>query len=219
MAWDGGSSPLTRGKLCEVEDTDAPARLIPAHAGKTLSGLGGHGLSPAHPRSRGENRLCDTCESFASGSSPLTRGKPLFNELRPGQVGLIPAHAGKTLFWRLVSPRHPAHPRSRGENRPGTSSGRPSIGSSPLTRGKRAVATTDEARNRLIPAHAGKTHGLPPQMMSTGAHPRSRGENLIGAPVVLRGGGSSPLTRGKRGLLPRREARSRLIPAHAGKTR
>ena len=70
----------------------------------------------------------------------------------------------------------------------------------------------------LIPAHAGKTHGLPPQMTSTGAHPRSRGENARAAAADDVDGGSSPLTRGKRRRSHRLRTTARLIPAHAGKT-
>ena len=52
-----GSSPLTRGKPVDLDEGETKARLIPAHAGKTV-----HRLSPradgwAHPRSRGENTL------------------------------------------------------------------------------------------------------------------------------------------------------------------
>ena len=50
-----GSSPLTRGKLGDLEDVHARVRLIPAHAGKTIS-------SPTTGRA-------------IRGSSPLTRGK------------------------------------------------------------------------------------------------------------------------------------------------
>ena len=72
--------------------------------------------------------------------------------------------------------------------------------------------------DRLIPAHAGKTHHEPGTPRSLTAHPRSRGEN---SPPRDRGrgmGGSSPLTRGKRRGPGRTHPRSRLIPAHAGKT-
>ena len=50
------------------------------------------------------------------------------------------------------------------------------------------------------------------------AHPRSRGENVI--PQCGGGalGGSSPLTRGKRGVRQATGETVRLIPAHAGKT-
>ena len=50
------------------------------------------------------------------------------------------------------------------------------------------------------------------------AHPRSRGENQTDAPPRPRLGGSSPLTRGKHVAAAARPARTRLIPAHAGKT-
>ena len=50
------------------------------------------------------------------------------------------------------------------------------------------------------------------------AHPRSRGENLIGVAADLSAQGSSPLTRGKRAAQRRLFRRAGLIPAHAGKT-
>ena len=72
---------------------------------------------------------------------------------------------------------------------------------------------------RLIPAHAGKTLCAFCVVSSPPAHPRSRGENYPGPSGRWNCGGSSPLTRGKRRRrgLPRHG--SRLIPAHAGKTR
>ena len=51
------------------------------------------------------------------------------------------------------------------------------------------------------------------------AHPRSRGENLIGAVRTLVVTGSSPLTRGKLDRGGTDLGGDRLIPAHAGKTR
>ena len=51
-----------------------------------------------------------------------------------------------------------------------------------------------------------------------GAHPRSRGENKLLRPLSQAVSGSSPLTRGKLNLTTARDARPRLIPAHAGKT-
>ena len=57
MGWlsDMGSSPLTRGKPQQLTDEALEARLIPAHAGKTLASPALSGLKKAHPRSRGEN--------------------------------------------------------------------------------------------------------------------------------------------------------------------
>ena len=50
-----GSSPLTRGKRRTTYLHENVGRLIPAHAGKTLGGLGEAAQGGAHPRSRGEN--------------------------------------------------------------------------------------------------------------------------------------------------------------------
>ena len=50
-----GSSPLTRGKRARGADHAERGRLIPAHAGKTVSTAAGVGRPSAHPRSRGEN--------------------------------------------------------------------------------------------------------------------------------------------------------------------
>ena len=51
------------------------------------------------------------------------------------------------------------------------------------------------------------------------AHPRSRGENCTRCQEEGRCPGSSPLTRGKRVILRAAALVTRLIPAHAGKTR
>ena len=194
-------------------------RLIPAHAGKTRSCSSTPPVRGAHPRSRGENRTARSTTPSTRGSSPLTRGKP------SGQRGdrrghrLIPAHAGKTpqsvVSWWTAA----AHPRSRGENRCQHPAPVEPFGSSPLTRGKRRYIRNARVIARLIPAHAGKTCRLREYPEPTPAHPRSRGENLNLATPLPHGGGSSPLTRGKRGSPPMRLFRTRLIPAHAGKTR
>ena len=70
-----GSSPLTRGKLLRPSRATTPRRLIPAHAGKTVT------CCPPHLR---------------AGSSPLTRGKLGGVGDNKHSSGLIPAHAGKT---------------------------------------------------------------------------------------------------------------------------
>mgnify|MGYP001693758473 CR=1 FL=1 len=152
-----GSSPLTRGKLGDHGLDRVPDGLIPAHAGKTRGRGRARTRWGAHPRSRGENAGRPSRHCGGSGSSPLTRGKPSRITRRPPDVGLIPAHAGKT------SPRRGglaclwAHPRSRGENAKARGYRTMCMGSSPLTRGKRTRYTTVPSRCGLIPAHAGKT--------------------------------------------------------------
>ena len=94
---------------------------------------------------------------YEDGSSPLTRGKRRKMGHGDAARGLIPAHAGKTLHdaRRMGPPR--AHPRSRGENAETSCSLTTAVGSSPLTRGKHREAASRKKRERLIPAHAGKT--------------------------------------------------------------
>ena len=152
------------------------------------------------------------------GSSPLTRGKLLHVVRAVRADGLIPAHAGKTCPLRRRAGTWSAHPRSRGENAGLLGSDAGTSGSSPLTRGKPRRMRNDSVRPRLIPAHAGKTHETPTKKGSSGAHPRSRGENNDPVDGCAEEGGSSPLTRGKRDLRLRGRLPGRLIPAHAGKT-
>ena len=73
--FEGGSSPLTRGKLRISHFSAASIGLIPAHAGKTTLIRGWTTLLTAHPRSRGENYVDVVPSMKGFGSSPLTRGK------------------------------------------------------------------------------------------------------------------------------------------------
>ena len=138
VSWVGGSSPLTRGKHSRPPRSQSTARLIPAHAGKTLRQTMEAQLNAAHPRSRGENVSVPRQSGKTAGSSPLTRGKPSAASPEPPTVWLIPAHAGKTRSKRDQSCAAEAHPRSRGENEGTFSDMASHQGSSPLTRGKPA---------------------------------------------------------------------------------
>ena len=193
-----GSSPLTRGKRAYRSGDDTQAGLIPAHAGKTLSTPRSVTRRRAHPRSRGENAERFEAISRGRGSSPLTRGKRGGAGGLPLELGLIPAHAGKTSPSPTASKSSWAHPRSRGENGALIYIPLDCSGSSPLTRGKLPHRGSDRSVGRLIPAHAGKTSARRHPRAADRAHPRSRGENSgceRGSPGEW---GSSPLTRGKR---------------------
>ena len=152
-------------------------RLIPAHAGKTVTVSPRASRPAAHPRSRGENTGILTATAGYAGSSPLTRGKPLETVVNWPRVGLIPAHAGKTRASTSSSMTTKAHPRSRGENHPSGGGDDDVAGSSPLTRGKPSTTATRRSPGRLIPAHAGKTFAGCEGAQHPRAHPRSRGEN------------------------------------------
>ena len=192
-----GSSPLTRGKLRQRPPTAPISRLIPAHAG---------------------NRQIASNAKLARDSSPLTRGKRTPRGLDSAGNRLIPVHAGKTCAKERWAHPLAAHPRPRGENFLSMSSGVSSTGSSPLTRGKLRDQIRPVLRDRLIPAHAGKTIPRLGAGNHGGAHPRLHGENpgrRQGRAPAL---GSSPLTRGKQSKSTERGPARGLIPAHAGKT-
>ena len=214
----GGSSPLTRGKQ-EYHDRHARLRgLIPAHAGKTSYRSVRRLDRRAHPRSRGENVHTLVAIAHIPGSSPLTRGKPQAERFFGNRLGLIPAHAGKTVLAGHLFSSARAHPRSRGENILSFTQDAYTAGSSPLTRGKLTFECPQCGTVRLIPAHAGKTQVPTHSGVRTAAHPRSRGENS-GSPSRGRCvWGSSPLTRGKHPDVRAGRRRPGLIPAHAGKT-
>ena len=217
-AWHQGSSPLTRGKRRFPLVSHDVLRLIPAHAGKTLSRP--LILSPpwAHPRSRGENERSLASRACRAGSSPLTRGKRSRPCCRGLGNGLIPAHAGKTCGPCFGAAVNEAHPRSRGENGVVVVLDEAECGSSPLTRGKLPQVRALAVVMGLIPAHAGKTDLVMTLPVTVSAHPRSRGENFAVVALMICAMGSSPLTRGKHRERKRQCLKSRLIPAHAGKT-
>ena len=172
-----------------------------------------------HPHSHGENGMFTPPVYSFAGSSPLTRGKLDPQSDQRNAHRLIPAHAGKTLRALARVKRLRAHPRSHGENVWAPLQGRRGKTSSPLTRGKLPSVRARTAQVRLIPAHAGKTFRLPFRRVRGRAHPRSRGENHGVESHTIAHGGSSPLTRGKRGFAGGADEPAGLIPAHAGKTR
>ena len=138
---------------------------------------------------------------------------------RGPRLGLIPAHAGKTVLSKKLLGASRAHPRSRGENNCESMTVAKVGGSSPLTRGKREILGGDLRGGGLIPAHAGKTCAAPMPVARSGAHPRSRGENFEATDKTVDDEGSSPLTRGKHVNDKLGANVAGLIPAHAGKTR
>ena len=227
-----------RGKRGENRGKGLASGLIPTHAGKTERMRWTSGNRRAHPRSCGENRTRGVPGGYFTGSSPLTRGKPVRRCSPIHKGGLIPAHAGKTR-WRYPARSCPrAHLRSRGENLEDARTDHLHDGSSPLTRGKPASSSSPVGALGLIPTHAGKTGFRSYVRSSRPTHPRSCGENVVCfcAPSAVQGSspltrenmasslafawslGSSPLTRGKRGPVRGDAGKDGLIPAHAGKT-
>ena len=173
----------------------------------------------AHPRAGGENKPVSNAKPVTGGSSPRGRGKQRIGLQSEEKGGLIPARAGKTLWWTRASRPARAHPRAGGENSRSSQALSPSEGSSPRGRGKLDVGGREDGFGRLIPARAGKTDTSRNGFELRGAHPRAGGENLTGAIGSVSDAGSSPRGRGKPGITSADGQTYRLIPARAGKTR
>ena len=91
-----------------------------------------------------------------------------------------------------------------------------SSGSSPLARGTFRELNRENISIRLIPARAGNISTRFFCSAVSSAHPRSRGEHVVGVVHLVDGLGSSPLARGTWTRCERPPCNHRLIPARAG---
>ena len=156
---------------------------------------------------------------YERGSSPRVRGKLAGRPELGGDLGLIPACAGKTRGPPRARRRPWAHPRVCGENTVASLSLTGNAGSSPRVRGKHARRRAGRRQDGLIPACAGKTDSPRRAGLRGPAHPRVCGENGRMGGTPGRPSGSSPRVRGKLGEREGGEVGPGLIPACAGKTR
>ena len=193
-----GSSPRMRGKRCHINNLHGELRIIPAHAGQTVTICTRPPNRSDHPRACGANvhERPDTAE--IGGSSPRMRGKPLIEDFSSLYVRIIPAHAGQT------SPRQRRLARQ--------------TGSSPRMRGKPSGNVGGAVSARIIPAHAGQTKAVSIAPANRTDHPRACGANLVENGKLIMSGGSSPRMRGKHLHEPLGDRVRRIIPAHAGQT-
>ena len=201
-----------------AKDTIAQ-RITPAHAGKTESETQRAARQADHPRACGENGVPMRARGDANGSPPRMRGKhnnfaPMLSYLR-----ITPAHAGKT-DWSLHSIISITdHPRACGENvHPQCAHEMPG-GSPPRMRGKPGGGVGAQVGGRITPAHAGKTTIICNRYVFNADHPRACGENYSFSSLMSTQNGSPPRMRGKRYIYLARWSKSRITPAHAGKTK
>ena len=192
-----GSSPLTRGTL--------------------YRGGGGVFPYPVHPRLRGELSIalarvvpiCRFIPAYAGNSNRTAKER----ELQVGSSPLTRGTHGVIPNSRAIAA---VHPRLRGELNIRTADAMAPTGSSPLTRGTLDGRKGDPSLPRFIPAYAGNSQVVLPNITQATVHPRLRGE-LIKARTILKDRiGSSPLTRGTRISICSVMTLRRFIPAYAG---
>ena len=207
-----------RGKQNRGAGACQGRRITPAHAGKTMAPGARCGSMTDHPRACGENKIGALELAKDDGSPPRMRGKHTRLRRWCGQRRITPAHAGKTCHPLRARPATPDHPRACGENASTCVPFDGARGSPPRMRGKRSQLSGEVLEHRITPAHAGKTACRPCSPRIRADHPRACGENRTYLTKKQHAGGSPPRMRGK--LIPPRKClyKTRITPAHAGKT-
>ena len=152
------------------------------------------------------------------GSSPLARGLPSCTDGGTTRQWIIPARAGFTANYDLLTQVQGDHPRSRGVYTRRTLEAMLFDGSSPLARGLRYVADINDDLARIIPARAGFTGRNDNPFRRIQDHPRSRGVYQTRRSSLSRNSGSSPLARGLPDAVSDVPTQSGIIPARAGFT-
>ena len=152
------------------------------------------------------------------GSSPRVRGKVISPAAAPVPDGIIPAGAGKSQAASVSGANIGDHPRGCGEKFDFIEQLHTRKGSSPRVRGKACSAGQGRLRVGIIPAGAGKSHGVRRRGSSSWDHPRGCGEKSSPSVGVACRLGSSPRVRGKGSGDGGDHADSGIIPAGAGKS-
>ena len=152
-----GSSPRMRGKRHPPSPCNPVMRIIPAHAGQTVSNSSRTSARSDYPRACGANHDCVRPLFRPFGSSPRMRGKHAVAGAARRVVRIIPAHAGQTSGLTYPMPSVADHPRACGANFRVREVVDAYAGSSPRMRGKRLHKRHRGKPVRIIPAHAGQT--------------------------------------------------------------
>ena len=170
-------------------------------------------------RAQAQARRRAATELAREGSPPRVRGKPNIHRSSFLQVRITPACAGKTGRCRCAAGRSADHPRACGENCPAAKLRTCWSGSPPRMRGKPASSQFRQSFGRITPAHAGKTGLRRCERRRAWDHPRACGENPPFLPASCPPTGSPPRMRGKPRSQVSSLVRTRITPAHAGKTK
>ena len=193
-----GSSPHARGTQRRYSVEQPRSRFIPACAGNTQPASALRSRSTVHPRMRGEHTGGVARSNLSDGSSPHARGTR--DRIR------FPAPCGAV------------HPRMRGEHRLQRNPQNGINGSSPHALGTRGAWLRACRRARFIPACAGNTVDVVPDVRVVAVHPRMRGEHAVDRGALGVAHGSSPHARGTRTGSSRGCSVAGFIPACAGNT-
>ena len=167
-----------RGTLLGDGDNAVGHGIIPAHAGNTGSKAAIMFNRGDHPRACGEHNSQMSGQLLGQGSSPRMRGTHTVMRTRLRTGGIIPAHAGNTIWrvrWSILARDHP---RACGEHSSFSHACRMFSGSSPRMRGTHNQQARPQAQAGIIPAHAGNTVTYDGKDEEFRDHPRACGEHF-----------------------------------------
>ena len=174
-----GPSPRMRGTPAPARPDASSGRSIPAHAGNTPAGRSIPALRAVHPRACGEHRKEGRTPKIPGGPSPRMRGTQERGSNPENPWRSIPAHAGNTVRFPVVSSGLPVHPRACGEHVAAAQGLVSRIGPSPRMRGTLISVSPVSELTRSIPAHAGNTVFGSRMSIQRPVHPRACGEHFI----------------------------------------
>ena len=152
-----GSSPRVRGTHHAEQVKSLLDRFIPARAGNTTIRIVRGRFHAVHPRACGEHMFPDEETARLYGSSPRVRGTHRGGPAEWMLFRFIPARAGNTVPFDLISLISPVHPRACGEHSKLSGQTVPAVGSSPRVRGTLLRLLPWLPGRRFIPARAGNT--------------------------------------------------------------
>ena len=92
-----GSPPRMRGEDGRCRSWGHICRITPAHAGRSSYGAACRLALWDHPRACGEKKLHSLPALRRLGSPPRMRGEVFYENQLGGQLGITPAHAGRSL--------------------------------------------------------------------------------------------------------------------------
>ena len=170
-----------------------------------------------HPRTCGEKNKRVKRIELAKGSPPHMRGKGSLRGLLRMQLGITPAHAGKSSWDWLWRAAPGDHPRTCGEKSTSRRDRSRCEGSPPHMRGKVVMVPLSSLLVGITPAHAGKSPWPPGRFPGPRDHPRTCGEKIWLPDCNLKTVGSPPHMRGKESEDLRQYKPIGITPAHAGK--
>src|SRR5690606_19676504 len=175
-----GPPPLARGEQRGLLSDRRYRRTTPARAGRTRGGPGRPPAPSDHPRSRGENHGCWSCQFRGNGPPPLARGEPWRLLFEAGPPRTTPARAGRTASATTATTRPStlSFETDAGDGFRDRTASR-AVGPPPLARGEPRLLVVSIQRQRTTPACAGRTMASPVRGGAATDHPRSRGENRI----------------------------------------